>query len=133
VISHDQAQELHRLLGGPVQLHRDRVEPNHGNCVPVPLEELERALELAALVVADTEPSPVSYDPCIQGTIDIGGRTSGFLIPLDRGDVGWSNWGADRITLGERVDLLEALSREAKEWWSENAPAEEEDEDEQDT
>lgn len=49
-ISHEEAQELHRLIGGLLQQHEDNTIPDKGDAVP----DLERALELASLVVADT-------------------------------------------------------------------------------
>jgi hypothetical protein len=70
-------------------------------------------------------PSPVSYDPCIQGTVEIEGRKSEFLILLDRDDVGFSQWGADNTVLWERVSLLDPLSVAAKEWALENLNREE--------
>lgn len=64
--------------------------------------------------------SPVSHAPCIQGTIEIGQRSSEFLIPLDRDDVGFSQWGADNTVLWARVDLLDEMSKTAKEWAIDN-------------
>lgn len=49
-ISHDEAQELHRLIGGLLQQHEDNLIPDKGDAIP----DLERALELASLIVADT-------------------------------------------------------------------------------
>ena len=62
-------------------------------------------------------PEQVTYDPCIQGTIDIEGSKSEFFIPFDRGDIGYSQWGADNTVLWPRVALLEGLATAAKEWW----------------
>lgn len=93
---------------------------------------LERALELAGMVVADTAPDPaaaVDYSPCIEGSITANGRRTEFLIPLDRDDIGYSQWGADTITLGERVDLLEAVSLAGKEWALDNLDREEDGDD----
>lgn len=77
------------------------------------------AEQMAAIekILLPEPPSPVSYNPCIQGTIDIEGRKSEFLLALGRDDVGFSQWGADNTVLWERVELLDNLSRTAKEWW----------------
>jgi hypothetical protein len=82
-------------------------------------------LEAIKKIIVPEDPSPVSYDPCIQGTVEIEGRTSEFLILLDRDDVGFSQWGADNTVLWERVSLLDPLSVAAKEWALENLNREE--------
>jgi len=64
--------------------------------------------------------SPVSHAPCIQGTIDIAGLKSEFLIPLANDSVGFSQWGAGTPVLWTRVDLLDELSGKAREWADEN-------------
>jgi hypothetical protein len=76
-------------------------------------------------IIAPEDPSPVSYDPCIQGTVEIAGRKSEFLILLDRDDVGFSQWGADNTVLWARVDLLDEMSKAAKEWALDNLGREE--------
>jgi hypothetical protein len=121
MLSHTEAQELHQCIRQGIA--RDGAY----------LEALDRALELAAILVADTmgveppTPSPVTYDPCITGTVDIEGRKSEFMFLLDRDDVGFSQWGADNTVLWDRVDLLDELSKTAKEWWLDNKPEEDED------
>ena len=70
--------------------------------------------------------SPANHDPCITGVIEIEGRKSEFLIPLDRDDVGFSQWGADNPTLWERVDLLDEMSKTAKEWALDNLRSDDE-------
>lgn len=82
-------------------------------------------LEAIKKIIVPEPESPVSYDPCIQGTVEIEGRTSEFLILLDRDDVGFSQWGADNTVLWERVSLLDPLSVAAKEWALENLNREE--------
>lgn len=74
-------------------------------------------------------PSPVSYDPCIQGTVEIEGRKSEFLFLLDRADVGFSQWGADNTVLWARVELLDEMSKAAKEWALDNLNREEDSDD----
>jgi hypothetical protein len=69
-------------------------------------------------ILVPEDPSPVNYDPCITGTIDIEGRKSEFMLLLDRADVGYSQWGADNTVLWPRTDLLEGMSASAKEWWA---------------
>lgn len=115
MLSHSQAQELHECITQAAGQSGDH------------LVALERAQELAAIMVADTAPSPVSYAPCITGKIEAGGAVSEFLLPLDRDDVGFSQWGAPNETLWQRVGLLDTLSGSAKEWWAENKPEEGED------
>lgn len=70
-------------------------------------------------IIVPEDPSPVSYAPCITGTIEIGDSTTGFMVPLG-GDSGWSNWGAANEVLATRVDLLDTLESAASEWASEN-------------
>lgn len=53
----------------------------------------------------------------IKGTIEIGGRTSEFMLLEDGG---WTQWGVDQIIAGQRVDLLERLSHAYMEWADEN-------------
>jgi hypothetical protein len=107
MITHDQAKELHELLAGG----------------PIPEADLERARELAAIVLADTEPHPadnVSYAPCITGKIEIGDTTTEFMLPLLNDSVTYTQWGAPTYVLGPRVDLLEKMSDGAREWAEEN-------------
>lgn len=68
----------------------------------------------------------VSYAPCIQGVVDDGNHKSEFMLPLDRYDVPFTQWGADTMILGERVDLLEGMAGAAREWASENLPQDDE-------
>ena len=77
------------------------------------------------IIVPEPE-SPVFYAPCIQGTIEAKGRKSEFMLPLDRDDVGFSQWGADNTVLWERVELLDELSKAAKEWALDNLRSDEE-------
>jgi hypothetical protein len=93
-------------------------ESHHLNITAAQFEAIKK-------IIAPEDPSPVSYDPCIQGTVEIEGRTSEFLILLDRDDVGFSQWGADNTVLWERVSLLDPLSVAAKEWALENLNREE--------
>lgn len=90
------------------------------------------AEQLAAIekILLPEPASPVSHAPCIQGVIEIEGRKSEFLLPLDRDDVGFSQWGADNTVLWARVDLLDELSKTAKEWAYNNLPSGTEDGDE---
>lgn len=83
----------------------------------------EQYAAIKKIIVPEPE-SPVSYDPCITGTIDIEGRKSEFMLLLDRADVGYSQWGADNTVLWPRTDLLEGMSASAKEWWLDNKPEE---------
>ena len=55
MLSHEEAQELHELVGGPLELARKNgaFDPEY---VTVKASELERARELAALLVSDTDP-----------------------------------------------------------------------------
>lgn len=62
MISHDEAQELHRIIGSPLgwPLDADNIHEVRINRV-----ELERALELAALIVSDTDPDNAPKDTSI--------------------------------------------------------------------
>lgn len=55
MLSHEEAQELHELVGGPLELARKNgaFDPEY---VTVKASELERARELAAILVSDTDP-----------------------------------------------------------------------------
>lgn len=64
--------------------------------------------------------SPVSYDPCITGTVEIAGIKSEFLLPLVNDSVRYSQWGADNTVLWPRVDLMDALAGAAREWALDN-------------
>jgi hypothetical protein len=128
MLSHKEAQELHRLIGAPIETAREGYDGDlEVSAVMVPVKDLERARELAALIVADTEPSPVSYDPCITGKVEIGGQTSEFLLPLDNDSVRYSQWGADNTVLWPRTDLMDALAGAAREWALDNLRTEEDD------
>jgi hypothetical protein len=59
-ISHEEAQELHMLVGGPVAVALDAGMTS--GSILVPLAELMRAREIAALVVTDTDPSTTPED-----------------------------------------------------------------------
>lgn len=131
MISHDEAQELHECLGIVIDEELDGIQhalPS-GTFDEV-FRRLERARELAAVIVADTMPDPadnVSYAPCIEGVIDDGTHKSEFMIPLDTdSSTKYSQWGADNTVLWPRVDLLEALGDAAREWASENLPRDDE-------
>lgn len=52
MISHSEAQELHQRLGGLIQTFEDAGMVDKGDALP----DLERARELAAVIVSDTEP-----------------------------------------------------------------------------
>lgn len=76
MISHNEAQELHRLIGGAIT-DLSCMAGATTAAVRVELDgPLTRALELAAVLVSDTmgdrtpDPSPVSYAPCITGKIE---------------------------------------------------------------
>jgi len=123
MISHNEAQELHRLIGGALQ----SAEDNQWELIGA--DDLTRALELAALIVADTEPSPVSYAPCITGRVEIGDAVSEFMLPLDpESSTSYSQWGADNTILWPRTDLMEALADAAREWYIDNHEEEDSDE-----
>lgn len=56
MISHSEAQELHRLIGGPIETAADGYDGDlEVSAVMVPLKDLERARELAAVIVSDTD------------------------------------------------------------------------------
>lgn len=132
MIGHEEAQELHLLVGAPLELARQNgaFDPEY---VTVKASDLERARELAAVIVADTMPDPadnVSYFPCIEGVIDDGENKSSFMIPLDtNSSTKYINWGADNTVLWPRTDLLEAMSDAAREWAYENLPQDNDEED----
>lgn len=119
MISHKEAQELHLLIGGPLEVARQNgaFDPEY---ITVKASDLERARELAALIVSDTEPST---DPCITGKVEVGGQASEFMIPMDNDSVEYSQWGATSTVLWPRTDLLRAMSEQAREWWLDNRPA----------
>jgi hypothetical protein len=120
MLSHKEAQELHQLIG---TMH---LQVSNKAATDITEDETERALELAALLVSDTmggrdsDPSPVSHNPCLQGKVLIDGAESEFLIPLDNDSVGFSQWGAPTEVLWQRVELLDNLSGPAREWYAEN-------------
>lgn len=121
MLSHTEAQELHRLIGGPIETaHVDYDGDLEVVGVMVSVEDLRRARELVAIIVADTTPSPVSYDPCITGKVEIAGQTSEFLLPLVNDSVRYSQWGADNTVLWPRTDLMDALAGAAREWALDN-------------
>lgn len=124
MISYTEAQELHLLIGGPIEVALDRydIAGAKPDFVMVRVEELERARELVALIVTDTTPSPVSYAPCLTGKVEIEGAVSEFMIPLENDSVGFSQWGAPNEVLWSRVELLDTLSGPAREWWADNRP-----------
>lgn len=55
MISYEEAQELHLLVGGPLEVARQNgtLDPEY---VMVKASELERARELAAILVSDSDP-----------------------------------------------------------------------------
>lgn len=119
-----------------VEFHLEMMD---GEKPPIPLGEAatDEAEQLRqALLVSDsdpeggrtTDPSPVSYAPCLTGKVEIEGAVSEFMIPLDNGSVGFSQWGAPNEVLWSRVDLLDNLSGPAREWWADNRPEEDNDE-----
>lgn len=126
MISHQEAQELHLLIGGPLEVARQNgaFDPEY---ITVKASDLERARELAALIVADTEPTSASskytFDPVVTGRIEIGGQASEFMLPLDDDSVMYSQWGADNTVLWPRVSLVEGMAEEARGWWADNRPA----------
>ena len=64
MISHDEAQELHLLVGGPLEVARQNGAFNPDEVV-VKTADLERARELAALIVSDTDPDNAPKDTSI--------------------------------------------------------------------
>ncbi|UOK18408.1 hypothetical protein SEA_BRUHMOMENT_92 [Arthrobacter phage BruhMoment] len=130
MISYEEAQELHLLFGGPVEA---RLEGYAGeldvSAVMVSVKELERARELVGAIVSDLDPDgegvepptpEISYDPCIKGTIEIGGVTSEFMILLANDSVQYSQWGASNTALWPRVDLIQGMHAAATDWADEN-------------
>jgi hypothetical protein len=74
-----------------------------------------------AILFPPPPPAPVSYAPCITGKIEIGGRVSEFMIPLDpESSTQYSQWGADNTVLWPRTDLLEKMHEVAREWVLDN-------------
>jgi hypothetical protein len=137
MLSHDEAQELHGRIGAALE---NFTHMPAGYTAADARRELtpllDRALELAAVLVSDTmegveppTPSPVSHNPCLQGKVLIDGAESDFLIPLEHDSVGFSQWGAPNEVLWQRVDLLDNLSIPAREWWAEHRPDEEDGDD----
>lgn len=83
-----------------------------------------------AKVTLEDPPSKVSHAPCITGRIEIGGQASEFMLPLDNDSVRYSQWGADNIVLGQRVDLLEGMGDAARDWyWADGRPDEDNEDD----
>jgi hypothetical protein len=82
---------------------------------------LEQFEAIKKIIVPEPE-SPVSYSPCIMGTVDIEGAKSEFMVPFDNDSVKYSQWGADNTVLWPRVDLMDALADAAREWWLDNNP-----------
>lgn len=76
-----------------------------------------------ARVTLEDPPAKVSDDPVITGRIEIGGQASEFMLPLDNDSVMYSQWGNSNTVLWPRVDLVEGMAREAREWWADNRPA----------
>lgn len=90
---------------------------------------LERHAGSMAYVVranaeVDDPPSKISYDPVVTGRIEIGGQTSEFMLPLDNDSVRYTQWGADNTVLWPRTELVKALAEAGREWWLDNRPAE---------
>jgi hypothetical protein len=116
MLSHDEAQELHRILGGPL-------ETSNASDILFNRAEVERARELVAIIVADTEggrdSDPSENQPVLEfkGTITLAGTTSHFMM-LDDG--GWTQWGVDQRAAGQRVDLLDNVASAYQEWQDEN-------------
>ena len=67
MISNEEAQELHRIIGSPLgwPLDADNIHEVRINRV-----ELERALELASIMLADTEEPDTSIDIYLTGDSD---------------------------------------------------------------
>lgn len=53
----------------------------------------------------------------IKGKVTIDGRESEFMLLEDGG---WTQWGVDQPTAGERVDLLDKIAAAYMEWQDEN-------------
>lgn len=81
------------------------------------------AYVIGAKATVEDPPSKVSHAPCITGKIEVGGQSSEFMIPLDNDSVMYSQWGADNTVLWPRVELVEGMAEEAREWWLDNRPA----------
>jgi hypothetical protein len=92
-------------------------------------QALAEALIVSARLMADTTPSPVSYAPCITGKVEVEGAVSEFMIPLEDDSVRYSQWGAGNMALWPRVDLMEGMADAAREWYADNRPEDEEQED----
>lgn len=75
----------------------------------------------------EPDPSPVSYDPCITGTITANGESSEFMIPFANDSVAYTQWGAFNPTLWPRTDLLEGMGEAAREWYIHNHEDKDED------
>lgn len=56
----------------------------------------------------------------IQGKLTIDGRTTEFILPVGDYSIKYSQWGADTLVLGSRVDLLEAMADAVAEWAQDN-------------
>ena len=80
-----------------------------------------------ATVTIDEPPSEVSFDPCITGKVEVGGEVSEFMLPLDNDSARYSQWGASNTVLWPRTDLMYALAEAGREWWLDNRPATDED------
>jgi hypothetical protein len=94
--------------------------------------ELDKVHAAIEELKGDRVPDPaskVSYDPCIQGTITVGGRVSEFMIPFDKPDIQYSQWGADNTILWPRTDLLEGMAAASREWRLDNPDEEDSAED----
>lgn len=59
-ISYEEAQELHLLVGGPLEAS----ENHEGSAVLVRLVDLERAREIVALIISDMEEPETMEPPC---------------------------------------------------------------------
>ncbi|QWY82822.1 hypothetical protein PP641_gp082 [Arthrobacter phage SilentRX] len=130
MLRHEEAQEIHGRIGAAMENFKHMPAGYTAADAAKELEPLlERALELAALAVADTAPAAVDHTPCIEGSIMANGRRSEFLIPLDNPDVTYSQWGADNTVLWPRVELLENMAAPAREWALDNLDREEDGDD----
>lgn len=93
------------------------------------MEHLRQAMQAYASTMAYTRGALVEIDdpptegPEITGQVNTGGQVSKFRIPLDDDSVQYTQWGASNTVLWPRVDLMGALAEAGREWWADNRPA----------
>lgn len=105
-----------------------KINPNHGQVKLQLTNETgcTKWLNITAAQLTAIEkilvPDPVTYAPCLTGRVEAAGTVSEFMIPLEDDSVGFSQWGAPTEVLWSRVELLDNLSGQAREWWADNKP-----------